>query len=82
MMEGTLLLVLAVRAIGEGVSSRHPESGFDGGAPPGHVQPRGLLDERYARGELTTEEQAVFGALMTFSRTSAPADPPPDSDSL
>lgn len=42
-----LLLVLAVRAIGGGVAS---------GAPSGPARAKEVLDERYARGELTTEE--------------------------
>lgn len=46
-----LLVVVAVRALGGGVT---------GGAgvrrPPARSRARELLDERYARGELTTEE--------------------------
>lgn len=49
------LVVLAVRAIGGGISRS------DGGVrtsahPPARNRARELLDERYARGELTTEE--------------------------
>jgi putative membrane protein len=50
------LVVLAVRAIGGGVSSRPSTPGPADGAPPGPGRARELLDERYARGELTTEE--------------------------
>lgn len=57
MMVGVvLLIVLAVRAIGGGVSSRPPAPGPASGAPPGAGRVREVLDERYARGELTTEE--------------------------
>lgn len=47
MLGVVLLLVLAVRAIGGGVTS---------GAPSGPGRAKEVLDERYARGELTTEE--------------------------
>lgn len=50
-----LLVVLAVRLIGGGVS--RSDSGASGAAqPPARNRARELLDERYARGELTTEE--------------------------
>ena len=53
-----LLLVLAVRAIGGGVSSHRtgPGPGRASSAPSGPWRAREVLDERYARGELTTEE--------------------------
>ena len=57
MMVGVVLLVvLAVRAIGGGVSSRPSAPGPTSGAPPGPGRAREVLDERYARGEVTTEE--------------------------
>lgn len=46
-----LLVVVAVRALGGGVTDRAGVS-----RPPARSRARGLLDERYARGELTTEE--------------------------
>lgn len=51
-----LLIVLAVRAIGGGVSPRSSAPGTPTDAPPGPGRAREVLDERYARGELTTEE--------------------------
>lgn len=51
-----LLVVLAVRAFGGGVSSHTSASGPAPSAPRGAGRARELLDERYARGELTTEE--------------------------
>ena len=45
-----LLVVLAVRAFGGGISPRA------GDRPQGHSRAREILDERYARGELSTEE--------------------------
>lgn len=51
-----LLVVLAVRAIGGGVSSRPSDPRPTSGAPSGPRRAREVLDERYARGELTTEE--------------------------
>lgn len=47
-----VLLVLAVRVFGGGLTDRA------GGAAPSHGPSRAqeILDERYARGELTTEE--------------------------
>jgi putative membrane protein len=48
-----VLIVVAVRALGGGIgprgSGRQP-------APPGTGSARQVLDERYARGELRTEE--------------------------
>lgn len=51
-----VLIVLAVRALGGGVSSRPPAPGPTGVAPPDPGRAREVLDERYARGELSTEE--------------------------
>ena len=51
-----LLVVLAVRAIGGGVSSRPSGPGPTSGSRSGPGRAREVLDERYARGELTTEE--------------------------
>lgn len=51
-----LLVILAVRAIGGGVSSRPSAPGPTADSPSGHGRAREVLDERYARGELTTEE--------------------------
>lgn len=51
-----LLVFLAVRAIGGGMSSRPSTPGPMDGAPSGPGRAREVLDERYARGELTTEE--------------------------
>lgn len=53
-----LLIVVAIRALGGGISRG---SGPDTNTSPGDRQPetsraRQLLDERYARGELNTEE--------------------------
>lgn len=56
MVGAVLLIVLAVRAIGGGVSSRPSAPGPTAGPPPGPGRAREVLDERYARGELTTEE--------------------------
>lgn len=49
-----LLVVVAVRGLRGGIS----RGGFPaaGDQPPGRSQARGILDERYARGELSTEE--------------------------
>ncbi|MFA6575958.1 MAG: SHOCT domain-containing protein [Nocardioides sp.] len=51
-----LLVVLAARAIGGGVSSRPSASGPTAGSTSGPGRGREVLDERYARGDLTTEE--------------------------
>ena len=49
------LVVLAVRLVAGGVS--RSDGGVSTAAqPPARNQARELLDERYARGELTTEE--------------------------
>lgn len=45
----TVLVILAVRLLTGGV--RH-----DGPSPAGRSQARRILDERFARGELTTEQ--------------------------
>lgn len=45
-----LLLVVVVRAVGGGISRGTDTS------PPGRNRAREVLDERYARGELNTEE--------------------------
>ena len=50
-----LLVVVAVRALGGGVTRGSAGRDVDG-APRGRSRARQLLDERYARGELTTEE--------------------------
>jgi putative membrane protein len=53
---GVLVLVAVdVRAMGGGVT--RPGTGRDGeGGPPRRSRARQVLDERYARGEITTEE--------------------------
>jgi len=55
-----LLTVLAVRAIGGGISrdipTRDTPPGVGGSRQPPHSRAREILDERYARGELSTEE--------------------------
>lgn len=54
MMAGVLLLVVVViRAAGDGVTRRDQASGASLQA---QSRPRQLLDERYARGEIATEE--------------------------
>ena len=50
-----LLVVVVVRAVGGGVT-RSGADRPDAGARPGRGRARQLLDERYARGEITTEE--------------------------
>jgi putative membrane protein len=50
-----LLVVVAVRALGGGVTGGSAGRDIEG-APRGRSRARQLLDERYARGELTTEE--------------------------
>ena len=50
-----LLVVVAVRALGGGVTWGSARRDVDG-VPRGRSRARQLLDERYARGELTTEE--------------------------
>jgi putative membrane protein len=50
-----LLVVVAVRAVGGGVT-RPPTGRPDPAARPGRGRAREILDERYARGEITTEE--------------------------
>lgn len=50
-----LVVVVLVRAVGGGVTG--PSEGRRGAAPqPGRSRARELLDERYARGEISTEE--------------------------
>lgn len=50
-----LLVVVAVRVVGGG-GTRPTGDRPDAGARPGRSRARELLDERYARGEITTEE--------------------------
>lgn len=50
----TLLIVVAVRAPRGSVSRGHPTAVGD--QPPSRSQARSILNERYARGELSTEE--------------------------
>ena len=50
-----LLVVVAVRTLGGGVTRDSAARDTDG-AQRGRSRARQLLDERYARGELTTEE--------------------------
>ena len=47
-----LLVVVVVRAVGGGMT----RTGDAGAASPKRSRARQVLDERYARGELTTEE--------------------------
>ena len=50
-----VLVVVAVRALGGG--GTRPAAGRDGeGGPLARSRARQVLDERYARGEITTEE--------------------------
>ena len=50
-----LVIVVAVRAVGGGVRREGNTPRAEGGRP-GRSRAREVLDERYARGELTTEE--------------------------
>ena len=50
-----VLVVVAVRALGGGVTDRTTDR-RDVGPRPRRSRARELLDERYARGEITTEE--------------------------
>lgn len=50
-----LLVVLAVRAIGGGIT-RRTGSRDAAARPPARSRAREVLDERYARGELTSDE--------------------------
>ena len=50
-----LLVVVVVRALGGGVAGPRTDQ-RGAGAQPGRSRARELLDERYARGEITTEE--------------------------
>lgn len=50
-----LLVVLAVRAIGGGIT-RGAGSGDAAAQPPARNRARELLDARYARGELSSDE--------------------------
>jgi putative membrane protein len=49
-----LLVVVAVRVFGGGISRATPTDAA--GRPPGRGRAREVLDERYARGEISTEE--------------------------
>jgi putative membrane protein len=49
-----LVVVVAVRALGGGLHREGTPGGGDG--RPSRTRAREVLDERYARGELTTEE--------------------------
>ena len=49
-----LMVVVAVRAMGGGIRREGTLGGVDG--RPSRSRAREVLDERYARGELTTEE--------------------------
>lgn len=51
----SLLVVVLVRVLGRGGVNQSGSAGL-GGPPPGPSQARRILDERYARGELSTEE--------------------------
>ena len=51
-----LLAVLAVRLFGGGVRGSGPPPGEPGPAPLPESRARQVLDERYARGDLSTEE--------------------------
>lgn len=51
-----LLVVVAVRAVGGGVTRNAGAGAPTGDRPPGRSRDREVLDERYARGELNTEE--------------------------
>jgi putative membrane protein len=50
-----LLVVLAVRVLGDGITRGLGAAGSPAQSP-GRSQAREVLDERYARGEITTEE--------------------------
>jgi putative membrane protein len=52
----TLLVIVAVRVFGAGVSRSAWTRDAPGTTPPPRNRVRQILDERYARGELTTEE--------------------------
>lgn len=51
-----LLIVLAVRVLGGGISRGSGTEPGAGDRVPGRSRARETLDERYARGELSTEE--------------------------
>jgi putative membrane protein len=51
-----LLVVVAVRAFGGGISGPASPDDARDTTPPRQSRAREILDERYARGELTTEE--------------------------
>jgi len=55
-----LLVVLVVRALGGGISrdapTRDVAPGVDSSRRPARSRAREILDERYARGEVSTEE--------------------------
>ena len=50
-----VLVVVAVRAVGGGIA-RPTQDRRGAGGRPEHDRARELLDERYARGDITTEE--------------------------
>jgi putative membrane protein len=50
-----LLVVVAMRILGGGIS-RDTTSGVGGSPRPARSRAREILDERYARGELSAEE--------------------------
>ena len=60
-----LLVVVAVRVLGGGIDrGRAAPPGTAGGEGGGRSSARQILDERYARGELTTQEyQERLGVL-------------------
>ncbi len=53
----TLLVILVVRLLGGGLNRGRPtDDGVHGDGTPGRSRARQLLDERFARGELTVED--------------------------
>lgn len=51
-----LLVLLAVRVAGGGIRGGYGPGGPDGPPPMGESRARQILDERFARGELTAEQ--------------------------